>query len=181
VNLPNRLTLMRVVLIPVFLVVLLLELPNVEVSRYIAAGIFALASITDWLDGFLARKYNLVTNFGKFADPLADKLLVCAALVALTSLGDVAAWVTILIISREFIVTGFRLIAMEQGIVLAAGIWGKMKTAVTMLMILWVLVLNSMEVAFTIGQVLIYLSAVLTVISAVEYIVKNFNVLKDVK
>ena len=180
-NLPNKLTLLRVVMIPVFLVVLLLGLPDAQISRWIAAGIFALASFTDFLDGYLARKYKLVTNFGKFADPLADKLLVCAALVALTEMGEIASWVTIVIVSRELIVTGFRLLAVEQGIVLAAGFGGKLKTAVTMVMILWVLALPATSWMFIVGQVLVYASAALTVYSAVEYIVTNINVLRDVK
>jgi len=181
VNLPNKLTLLRVALIPIFLVVLLAGWPDAALARWIAAGVFALASITDFLDGFIARKYKLITNFGKFADSLADKLLVCAALVVLTSLGDVAAWVTVLIISREFIVTGFRLLAVEQKQVIAADFLGKLKTAVTMVTILWVLVLNTAPWMQFVGQILVYTSAALTVLSAVECIAKNHNVLKDVK
>ena len=180
-NLPNKLTLLRVLMIPAFLVVLLLCLPNAQAARWIAAGIFALASFTDWLDGYIARRYKLVTNFGKFADPLADKLLVCAAIIALTEMGEIASWVTIVIVSRELIVTGFRLLAVEQGLVLAAGFGGKLKTAVTMVTILWILVFPVTGWAFVAGQVLIYVSAALTVYSAIEYIAKNLNVLRDVK
>ena len=119
-NLPNKLTMFRVVLIPVFIVVLMSGLIAEPASRYIAVVIFCIASFTDYLDGHIARKYNLVTNFGKFMDPLADKLLVSAAMICMIELGMLPAWVVIIIISREFIITGFRLIAAEGGLVIAA-------------------------------------------------------------
>ena len=175
-NLPNKLTLARVIMIPVFLVVLLSGIVTEPLNRYIAVVIFNIASFTDYLDGHLARKYNLVTNFGKFMDPLADKLLVAAALISMVELEDIAAWIVIVIISREFIITGFRLIAVETGVVIAASMWGNAKTVSQMIMI--IIVLSGAFQGNIIEQILIYVSAVLTIISGVDYIVKNINVLK---
>lgn len=175
-NLPNKLTMLRVIMIPVFLVVLLSGLVAEPLSRYIAVLIFIAASFTDYLDGHIARKYNLVTNFGKFMDPLADKLLVAAALISMVELGDIAAWIVIVIISREFIITGFRLIAVENGVVIAASMWGKSKTVSQMIMI--IVVLSGIGAGNIVGTVLIYIAAALTVISGVDYIIKNKNVLK---
>ncbi|HCT65237.1 MAG TPA: CDP-diacylglycerol--glycerol-3-phosphate 3-phosphatidyltransferase [Lachnospiraceae bacterium] len=173
-NLPNKLTMARVIMIPVFLLVLLSGVVPQPINRYIAVIIFMVASFTDYLDGHLARKYNLVTNFGKFMDPLADKLLVAAALISMVELGDIAAWIVIIIISREFIITGFRLIALEANVVIAASWWGKTKTVSQMAMI--IIVLSGVDNIF--GQILIYASAMLTIISGVDYIVKNIKVLK---
>ncbi|MGE4215129.1 MAG: CDP-diacylglycerol--glycerol-3-phosphate 3-phosphatidyltransferase [Anaerotignaceae bacterium] len=173
-NLPNKLTMARVIMIPVFLVVLLSGVIPQPVNRYIAVIIFMVASFTDYLDGHIARKYNLVTNFGKFMDPLADKLLVAAAMISMVELGDIAAWIVIIIISREFIITGFRLIAVEANVVIAASWWGKTKTVSQMAMIIVVL----SGIGGILGQILIYASAILTIISGVDYIVKNMNVLK---
>ena len=159
-NLPNKLTIARVIMIPLFLICLYL---NIGCGKYIAVGIFILASLTDLLDGKIARKYNLVTNFGKFMDPLADKLLV-------------AAWIVIIIIAREFIISGFRLVASDNGVVIAASYWGKFKTAFQMITII-MLVLN-LNVPFMniINTVLIYISLGLTVISLIDYIAKNYKV-----
>jgi len=174
-NLPNKLTLFRVILIPVFIVILMNGYIVEPVNRYTAVAIFCIASFTDYLDGHIARKYNLVTNFGKFMDPLADKLLVSAALICMVELGMLSAWVVIIIISREFIITGFRLIAAEGGLVIAASWWGKIKTVTQMLMIIVVTIgLNDL-----IGKILIILATVFTVISGVDYIVKNVNILKN--
>ena len=164
-NLPNKLTIARVIMIPLFLICLYL---NIGCGKYIAVGIFILASLTDLLDGKIARKYNLVTNFGKFMDPLADKLLVCSALIA--------AWIVIIIIAREFIISGFRLVASDNGVVIAASYWGKFKTAFQMITII-MLVLN-LNVPFMniINTVLIYISLGLTVISLIDYIAKNYKV-----
>ena len=153
-NLPNKLTLFRVVLIPFFVFFLLA--PYFEgYGNYIAVAIFIVASITDFLDGKIARKYNLVTNFGKFMDPLADKLLVCSALICLIQLELIPAWVVIIIIAREFIISGFRLVASDNGVVIAASYWGKFKTAFQMLTVI-VLILNIPNKVFTIlGTVLI--------------------------
>ena len=169
-NLPNKLTIARVIMIPLFLICLYL---NIGCGKYIAVGIFILASLTDLLDGKIARKYNLVTNFGKFMDPLADKLLVCSALIALVDLNRIAAWIVIIIIAREFIISGFRLVASDNGVVIAASYWGKFKTAFQMITII-MLVLN-LNVPF-INTVLIYISLGLTVISLIDYIAKNYKV-----
>ena len=179
-NLPNKLTLFRVVLIPFFVFFLLA--PYFEgYGNYIAVAIFIVASITDFLDGKIARKYNLVTNFGKFMDPLADKLLVCSALICLIQLELIPAWVVIIIIAREFIISGSRLVASDNGVVIAASYWGKFKTAFQMLTVI-VLILNIPNKVFTIlGTVLIYVSLALTVISLIDYIAKNKDVLKDQK
>ncbi len=179
-NLPNKLTLFRVILIPFFVFFLLA--PYFEgYGNYIAVAIFIVASITDFLDGKIARKYNLVTNFGKFMDPLADKLLVCSALICLIQLELIPAWVVIIIIAREFIISGFRLIASDNGVVIAASYWGKFKTAFQMLTVI-VLILNIPNKVFIIlGTVLIYVSLALTVISLIDYIAKNKDVLKDQK
>ncbi len=181
-NLPNKLTVFRVILIPFF--VLFMELPDEilsgDICKYIALAIFAVASITDLLDGKIARKYNLVTTFGKFMDPLADKLLVGAALICLV--GVIPKWIVITIISREFIISGFRLIAAEAGTVIAAGWWGKVKTTVQMITIIWLILdVNIKGIApvyDVIGWILIYASLILTIVSLVEYLVKNKNVIK---
>ncbi len=179
-NLPNKLTLFRVILIPFFVFFLLA--PYFEgYGNYIAVAIFIVASITDFLDGKIARKYNLVTNFGKFMDPLADKLLVSSALICLVALNKIPAWIVIVIIAREFIISGFRLVAADNGVVIAASYWGKFKTAFQMVTVI-VLILNIPgEVFAVIGTVLIYISLVLTVISLIDYIAKNKDVLKDQK
>ncbi len=183
-NLPNKLTLLRVIMIPIFLVVFLCPLGiDRQVARYIAAAIFCIASATDALDGHIARKYNLVTNFGKFMDPLADKLLVCSAMIALIGVSDahvaLPSWVVIIIIAREFIITGFRTIAVEQNVVIAASKWGKLKTISQMLMLILLLLNINNTILIYASIVLIVLSVVLTVISAVDYIVKNRAVLKE--
>lgn len=179
-NLPNKLTIFRVILIPFFVLFLLME-PDNQTFRLIADLIFIVASLTDMLDGKIARKYHLVTNFGKFMDPLADKLLVCAAMVCLVATGQLAAWIVIIIISREFIISGFRLIASDNGIVIAASMWGKFKTVFQMLMII-VLIANIPLAAFDmIGTVLTYVALVLTVVSLVDYIAKNKDILKEQK
>ena len=177
-NLPNKLTIFRVILIPFFVVFLLLD-PSNQTYRYIADAIFIIASLTDMLDGKIARKYNLVTNFGKFMDPLGYKLLVSAAMICLIATGQLAAWIVIVIISREFIISGFRLIASDNGIVIAASYWGKFKTVFQMLMII-VLIANIQMPFFTVlGTILIYVALVLTIVSLIDYIVKNKDVLKE--
>ena len=179
-NLPNKLTMFRVILIPFFVFFLLIN-PESQAMRIIALIIFIVASLTDMLDGKIARKYNLVTNFGKFMDPLADKLLVCSALICLISTGQIYSWVVIIIVAREFIISGFRLIAAENGIVIAANIWGKLKTVSQMVMII-ILVAN-FQFAFwqVLGQIMIWVSLALTVISLVIYIKDNSQVLKEQK
>ena len=179
-NLPNKLTVLRVVMIPFFVAFLLFDITGAA-DKWIALAIFCAASLTDMLDGKIARKYNLVTNFGKFMDPLADKLLVSSALICLVALNKIPAWVVIVIIAREFIISGFRLVAADNGVVIAASYWGKFKTAFQMVTVI-VLILNIPgEVFAVIGTVLIYISLVLTVISLIDYIAKNKDVLKDQK
>lgn len=179
-NLPNKLTILRVILIP-FFVVFLLYPDLTEYSNYIAAAIFIAASLTDLLDGKIARKYGLVTNFGKFMDPLADKLLVCAAMVCLIERGMLASWIVIIIISREFIISGFRLVASDNGIVIAASYWGKFKTTFQMLMIIVLILDLDLPYYDLLGQALTYIALVLTVISLIDYIAKNKDVLKEQK
>ena len=176
-NLPNQITLVRVILVPVFVVIMLMNtIPNNDV---IACVIFCVACASDFVDGYLARKWNLVTNFGKFADPLADKLLVSAALICLVDLGRLPSWVVIIIISREFIISGLRLIAVDNGIVIAANYWGKVKTVVQMFMCIF-LIVNLDGKFFNIAeQVLIWASVALTIISLVEYMYANRKVLSD--
>lgn len=174
-NLPNKLTIFRVILIP-FFVFFLLAPYFPEYGKYIATAIFIVASLTDMADGKIARKYNLVTNFGKFMDPLADKLLVCSAMICLVEIDRLAAWIVIVIIAREFIISGFRLVASDNGIVIAASYWGKFKTTFQMLMII-VLLLNFGGVFVLIGQILTWIALILTVVSLVDYIVKNKDVI----
>ena len=175
-NLPNKLTMIRVILIPFFVVFLLY--PMVDYSNYIATGIFIVASLTDLADGKIARKYNLVTNFGKFMDPLADKLLVCSAMICLIETGQLAAWIVIVIISREFIISGFRLVASDNGVVIAASYWGKFKTTFQMLMII-LLILDLGGVFGTIEAAVTCTALLLTIISLVDYLVKNKGVLLE--
>ena len=177
-NLANKLTTFRVLCIPIFVVFMLIE--SIPYNYYLAAIVFIVASITDLFDGKIARKYHLVTNFGKFMDPLADKMLVSAALICLTP-KMIPSWVVIIIISRELFISGFRMLAADQGIVLAAGWWGKFKTAFSMVMII-VLIVNTPlnnSLLYIIGQILIWISLALTIISMIEYVSKNFNVLKN--
>ena len=177
-NLANKLTTFRVLCIPIFVVFMLIE--SISYNYYLAAIVFIVASITDLFDGKIARKYHLVTNFGKFMDPLADKMLVSAALICLTP-KMIPSWGVIIIISRELFISGFRMLAAAQGIVLAARWWGKFKTAFSMVMII-VLIVNTPlnnSVLYIIGQILIWISLALTIISMIEYVSKNFNVLKN--
>lgn len=179
-NLPNKLTILRVIMIPVFLVFLLTDCAG-GASKYIAAAVFVLASLTDMLDGRIARKYNLVTNFGKFMDPLADKLLVCSALIAFVELGYLPAWIVIIIISREFIISGFRLIAADKGVVIAANYWGKFKTTFQMIMTILLILQLDYPYADTVEWIFVYIALALTVISLVDYIYRNIGVMSDDK
>lgn len=174
-NLPNKLTVLRVFMIPFFVLFLLLEGGTNTSYRIVAAIIFIAASFTDFLDGYIARKHGLVTNFGKFMDPLADKLLVSAGLICFTALGQLSAWVVIVIISREFIISGFRLVASDNDVVIAASCWGKFKTVSQMIMsVLLILDIPALSLLTT---VFIWAAAVLTVVSLVDYIAKNYHVL----
>lgn len=174
-NIANKLTLLRIIMIPFFIYLLLAK------YTFLAFIVFSLASFTDFLDGYLARKHNLITNFGKFMDPLADKLLITSALVCFVELGALNSWVVIIILSREFIVSIFRAIAAAEGIVIAASWWGKAKTISQMLMVI-VLLLNNYPfewINLPMDQILIVLATALTIISGYDYIVKNKQVLKD--
>ncbi len=176
-NLPNKLTILRVLMIPFFVVFMLWNITGAA-DKWIAAAIFIIASLTDLLDGKIARKYNLVTNFGKFMDPLADKLLVGAAMICLVEMGRLPAWIVIIIISREFIISGFRLIASDNGVVIAASYWGKFKTVFQMAMII-VLIFDLGGFFGMIETALIWISLILTIVSLADYVVKNLGVLKD--
>jgi len=175
-NLPNKLTILRVLLIPVFVVLLLADFWGKWLD-YLALAVFIIASLTDMLDGMIARKYNLITNFGKFMDPLADKLLVCSAMICLLDLGRIPAWVVIVIIAREFIISGFRLVASDKGVVIAAGYIGKAKTVFQMNMIM--LMILDIEQIQLITDIIMYIAAILTVVSLVDYIYRNRSVLKE--
>lgn len=188
-NLANKLTTFRVMCIPFFVFFMLTDF--VKYSNFIALAIFAIASLTDFLDGMIARKNNWVTNFGKFMDPLADKLLVCSALICLSSaacplnvnLGVgkevLPVWMVIIIISRELFISGFRVLASDQGIVLAASWWGKFKTAFQMFMIIALIANFDNKYFQIVCTSLIYISFALTIISLIDYIVKNIEVLKN--
>ena len=174
-NTPNKLTIARMIIVP-FLVIFLPTGWGGEANRYISLTLFVVASVTDWFDGYLARKNNLVTNFGKFMDPLADKLLVCSAMICMIDLKRLSAWFVIIIIAREFIISGFRLIAAENGIVIAANYWGKFKTASQMIMII-LLILHFDGIFVILEQIFIWLSLALTIISLITYIWQNRTVL----
>ena len=180
-NLPNKLTIFRVILIVPFIILLLGGQAgwfgdNTFVTDMIALAIFIIASLTDLIDGKIARKYNLITDFGKFMDPLADKLLVCSAMIALIEMNRIPSWVVIIIIAREFIISGFRLIASDNGVVIAASYWGKFKTVFQMAMII-VLIADFGGIFDIIGKILIWVSLALTIISLIDYLWKNRQVL----
>ncbi|MFD2628455.1 CDP-diacylglycerol--glycerol-3-phosphate 3-phosphatidyltransferase [Oceanobacillus kapialis] len=191
-NVPNKITISRILLIPIFIILLSIpfnwgtwDIGDTELpfSHFIAALLFIVAAATDWVDGHYARKYNLVTNLGKFLDPLADKLLVSAALILLVEMGMAPAWLVIIIISREFAVTGLRLVAAGEGIVLAAGSMGKLKTATQMIAIA-ILLLHQFPfsyIGFPMGTVMLYAALLFTVISGVDYFIKNWHVMRDSK
>lgn len=174
-NLPNKLTVLRVCMVPVFVFIMLWDGLGAA-GKYVATLIFVLASITDWFDGYLARKHHLVTDFGKFMDPIADKLLVCSALICLVEKGALAAWIVIIIIGREFIISGFRLVASDKGTVIAASYWGKFKTVFQMIMVI-LLLLDLGGIFQTIAQIVTWIALILTVVSLVDYLRKNWGVL----
>ena len=176
-NLPNKLTLLRVVLIPVFVVLLLLEGGQNYTLRIAALIVFCIASFTDFLDGQIARRNNLVTNFGKFMDPLADKLLVCSALICMIELGQLPSWYVITVIAREFIISGFRLVAADNGIVIAASWWGTFKTTFQMFTVI-LLILN-IPALHTVTMIIAGIAFVLTLVSLLDYIAKNYKVITE--
>ena len=174
-NLPNKLTVLRIIMVP-FFVFFMLTNAGGTANKWIALVIFCVASLTDMLDGKIARARGLVTNFGKFMDPLADKLLVCSAMICLIPLGKLTAWFVIVIIAREFIISGFRLVASDNGIVIAASYWGKFKTVSQMFMVI-VMIMDLGGVFDVIGTVLMWAALILTIVSLIDYIAKNVEVL----
>ena len=183
-NLPNKLTIFRVILIVPFIILLLGGQAgwfgdNTFVTDMIALAIFIIASLTDLIDGKIARKYNLITDFGKFMDPLADKLLVCSAMIALIEMNRIPSWVVIIIIAREFIISGFRLIASDNGVVIAASYWGKFKTTFQMVMIC--LMIANFPQLQILTDIIMWIALILTVVSLIDYLVKNKDDMKDTK
>ena len=190
-NTPNKITITRFILTIILIAIMVfpynsynINIPYLgntgfNVIDLVGCIIFIVASITDFIDGHLARKNNLVTDFGKFMDPLADKLLVCSALIALVDFDKVAAWIVIIIIAREFIISGFRLIASDNGIVIAASYWGKFKTNFQMFMIIMLIIDLGTSTAVMIENILIVIATALTIISLVDYLVKNKQVLSE--
>ena len=174
-NLPNKLTVVRMIMVPIFVLFMLTDIGG-DANKWIALVLFCVASFTDFLDGKIARARGLVTNFGKFMDPLADKLLVCSAMICLIEMGKLPAWVVIVIIGREFIISGFRLVASDNGIVIAASYWGKFKTVFQMIMTI-VMIADLGGIFDTIGVVLMWIALALTIISLIDYVVKNKQVL----
>ncbi len=171
-NLPNKITLFRVILIPIFIILLLVQ--SIPGGKYIALVVFCVACTSDFIDGYLARKYNLITDFGKMMDPLADKLLVCSALICFIELPlEVPAWIVIIIIAREFTISALRMVAVDNGIVIAASMWAKVKTVVQMFMCIFYIADFQVEWWQISQKVLMYSALALTVISLVEYIYKN--------
>ncbi|MDO4860305.1 MAG: CDP-diacylglycerol--glycerol-3-phosphate 3-phosphatidyltransferase [Bacillota bacterium] len=172
-NLPNKLTLLRIILVPVFIVVLMTG------HYYSSAAIFVVASLTDMLDGKIARKYDLVTDFGKLMDPLADKLLVMSALICLVQLGDIPGWMAIVILGREFAITGLRTVAASSGVVIAAGWTGKIKTVLQMIAVVLILLRNwpFVYLGIPMDQIVLWAAVVMTIVSGAEYIIKNRHVI----
>ncbi|SCY31344.1 MULTISPECIES: CDP-diacylglycerol--glycerol-3-phosphate 3-phosphatidyltransferase [unclassified Butyrivibrio] len=177
-NLPNKLTVLRVILIPFFVAFLLLS-PGNDTFKWVALAIFVIASLTDMADGKIARKYNLITDFGKFMDPLADKLLVCSAMICLIDLGKIPSWIVVIIIAREFIISGFRLVAADNGRVIAASYWGKFKTTFQMIMVILMIAGLGDIIPYydLLTQIIMWIALALTIISLVDYIVKNKDVM----
>ena len=177
-NLPNKLTILRVIMVPFFVLFMLTDIGG-SANKWISLILFVVASLTDLLDGKIARKYNLVTNFGKFMDPLADKLLVCSAMIALIEMNRIPSWVVIIIIAREFIISGFRLIASDNGVVIAASYWGKFKTTFQMVMIC--LMIANFPQLQILTNIIMWIALILTVVSLIDYLVKNKDVMKNTK
>ncbi|NMA94516.1 MAG: CDP-diacylglycerol--glycerol-3-phosphate 3-phosphatidyltransferase [Clostridiales bacterium] len=174
-NLANKITIVRVLLIPLYLVFALTNLPN---GQYISAAIFIIATLTDTLDGYIARSRNQITDFGKFMDPLADKLLVMAALIALVDKGRIHAIIPIIILTREFLITGLRSLAASKGVVIAASWWGKLKTVTQMIALILLMIGNFpfRDLNIPMDNIMLYIATVVTIISGYDYIVKNIHV-----
>lgn len=189
-NVPNKLTIFRIILIVPFVLLLLGAHSGwgwyesvfggiTEYVDYISLAIFIVASLTDLVDGKIARKYNMVTNFGKFMDPLADKLLVCSALIALVEMGRIPSWIVIIIIGREFIISGFRLVASDNNVVIAASYWGKLKTTFQMIMVC--LMIADIPQLQLLTDIVMWIALGLTVISLADYLIKNKSVMSEQK
>jgi len=185
-NLPNKITLFRVVLIPIYLWIYLAQPLGAPASDWVALAIFSVAAITDAIDGYIARSYNLITNFGKLMDPLADKLLVCAALIAFVETGNMPGWAAIVMVSREFFISGMRQIALEKGLVLAASKAGKIKTITQMTFIIYILIpmyllpIYPGEINAAIEIVLLYAATIASVLSGIDYAVRNWSLFQQV-
>ena len=177
-NLPNKLTVFRVVLVPFFVAFLLLSGTN-ESLKWVALVIFVVASLTDLLDGLIARSRILVTSFGKFMDPLADKILTISGMICLIELGRIPSWIVVIIVAREFIISGFRLIATEHGIVIAANYWGKWKTTFQMIMI--ILMIMNLPALQMVTTIVMWVALVLTIVSLVTYITQNMDVVRTME
>ena len=177
-NLPNKLTVVRMVLVPFFVASLLLSGSN-ETLKWVALVLFVVASLTDFLDGYIARKYNLITNFGKFMDPLADKILTISGMICLIELGRIPSWIVVIIVAREFIISGFRLVAAENGVVIAANYWGKFKTTFQMIMII-LMIMNIPQLQI-VTNIVMWIALALTLISLWTYIMANKQVLAGEK
>ena len=177
-NLPNKLTVLRMVLVPFFVASLLISGTN-EAMKWPALVLFVAASLTDFADGYIARKYNLITNFGKFMDPLADKILTISGMICLIELGRIPSWIVVIIVAREFIISGFRLIATEHGIVIAANYWGKWKTTFQMIMI--ILMIMNLPALQMVTTIVMWVALVLTIVSLVTYITQNMDVVRTME
>ena len=177
-NLPNKLTVLRVILVPFFVVFLLLS-KTTESMKWIALVLFIVASLTDFLDGYLARSRNLVTTFGKFMDPLADKVLTISGMICLIELGRIPSWIVVIIVAREFIISGFRLIATEHGIVIAANYWGKWKTTFQMIMI--ILMIVNIPPLKMVTAIVMWVALILTIVSLATYIMQNMEVVRTME
>ena len=173
-NLPNKLTVVRMALVPFFVAALLLSM-TIDSLKWVALALFVIASLTDFADGYIARKYNLITNFGKFMDPLADKILTISGMICLIELGRIPSWIVIIIVAREFIISGFRLVAAENGVVIAANYWGKFKTTFQMIMII-LMIMNIPQLQI-LTNIVMWIALALTLISLWTYIMANKQVL----
>ena len=182
-NTPNKLTILRVVLVPIFLA-FMMAIPKNTAYITVSLAVFIIASITDTLDGYLARKNGLITNFGKFMDPLADKVLTTAAYLGLLAMGRASVWAVMLILTREYMVSGVRLVAAGNGTVIAASLWGKIKTVFQMVSIIAAFLLMypicPEETGILITQILVWISAIITVISGIDYLMKNISAFKEI-
>ena len=179
-NLANKITMLRILMIPIFMILMLVKFPY---HMEAALVMFLIASLTDKLDGYLARKYNMITDFGKFMDPLADKLLITCAFVVLIQLGRIEAWIVFIILAREFAVTGLRSLAAAQNIIIAASKYGKIKT-VTQIIAIVILLLGNYPfslINLPMDIIMVYAALITTILSGLDYFYKNIRVIKKMK